>query len=277
MARFLAQPPIAFAHRGGPGVPGLEDLENTVTAFSNAVDIGCGYLETDVHATRDGYLVAFHDDVLDRVTDRQGAVADLTWPQLQQARIGGREPIPTLDELLHRFPRARFAVDLKAPGTPQLLWRVIDAHGGHHRVCVGSFSNRRLWQFRRLARGQVATAAGRLGIAALRFLPWPVSRFLHSPGVAYSVPWTVGRGRRRLTVPTPGFIRRAHLLRKQVHVWTINDPDDMRTLLDLGVDGIITDRPDLLRDVLETRGQWQPPANHHAEINDPASRRDNTA
>lgn len=260
MASYLAAPPLALAHRGGSGLPANVGLENSRTAFRNAVDLGYRYLETDVHATSDGHLVAFHDDRLDRVTDSTGAVATLTLAQVRAARIGGREPVPTLEELLTEFPTARFNIDIKAPGATDPLWRLIDAHGAHDRVCVGSFSNRRLWRFRRLSRGSVATAAGRLGVAALRFLPWPVSRLVHTPAVAFQVPWAVGRLPLRLTVVTRGFVTRAHRLGKQVHVWTIDDPDAMNALLDLGVDGIVTDRPDLLREILRERGGWREPA-----------------
>ncbi len=259
MAPYLGEPPLALAHRGGSELPGNLGLENSLTAFRNAVALGYRYLETDVHATSDGHLVAFHDDRLDRVTDRRGRLAEQTLAQIGEARIGGREPIPTFEELLRQFPQTRFNVDLKAPGAVDPLWRMIETFGVHDRVCVGSFSNRRLWRFRRLARGSVATAAGRLGTVALRFLPWPLSRVLHSPGVAFQVPWTVGRPPWRLTVVTPGFLRRAHRLGKQVHVWTIDDPAQMSALLDLGVDGIVTDRPDLLREVLRARGQWHEP------------------
>ncbi|MBK7720773.1 MAG: glycerophosphodiester phosphodiesterase [Austwickia sp.] len=256
MAPYLGEPPLALAHRGGSGLSDNLGLENTLAAFGRAVSLGYRYLETDVHATADGHLVAFHDERLDRVTDTRGAIADLTLAQVKTARVGGGEAIPTMGELFEAFPDARFNIDIKAPSATTLLWRLIDTTGVHDRVCVGSFSNRRLWRFRRLARGRVATSSGRLGVIALRFLPTWACRVVHTPAVAYQVPWTVGTGARRLTVVTDGFLRRAHALGKQVHVWTIDDPDQMRHLLDRGVDGIVTDRPDLLRDVLRERGLW---------------------
>lgn len=259
MARYLGDPPLALAHRGGSGLPGNEGLENSSRAFRNAVALGYRYLETDVHATSDGHLVAFHDDVLDRATDGTGAIARLTLAQVRAARIGGREPVPTLAELFSQFPTARFNIDIKAPGATEPLWRLIDTYGAHDRVCVGSFSNRRLWRFRRLAAGSVATSAGRLGTAALRFLPWSLTRFIHTPAMVFQVPRVAGRPPLRVTVVTRGFVDRAHRLGKHVHVWTIDDPDTMRALLDLGVDGIVTDRPDLLRDLLRQRGGWREP------------------
>lgn len=257
MSPYLGEPPLALAHRGGSGLPENLGLENSRAAFGNALALGYRYLETDVHATSDGQLVAFHDDRLDRVTDAVGPIAARTLAQVRAARIGGREPVPTMEELLTAFPDARFNIDIKAAGATDPLWRLIDRHGAHERVCVGSFSNRRLWRFRRLAHGSVATAAGRLGIVALRFLPGPLCRFVHTPAVAFQVPWRVGRRPLRVTVVTRGFVTRAHRLGKQVHVWTIDEAADMRALLDLGVDGIVTDRPDVLREVLTVRGAWR--------------------
>ncbi len=257
MAFSLGEPPLALAHRGGAALPANRGLENSITAFRNAVALGYRHLETDVHATSDGELIAFHDERLDRVTDTTGTIAERTLAQVRTARIGGREPIPTMAELLTEFPNAHFTIDIKTLSAIDPLCRLIDTCEAHARVCVGSFSNRRLWRFRRRAGRNVATSSGRLGVFALRFLPAVVCRFVHTPGVAYQVPWTVGPGRRPLTVVTAGFVRRAHRLGKQVHVWTINDSAQMRTLLDLGVDGIVTDRPDLLRDVLRERGVWR--------------------
>src|SRR6185312_6423490 len=114
---YLASPtPLAFAHRGGAYHPEIEGLENTMAAFRHAVDLGFGYLETDVHVTSDGVLLAFHDTVLDRVTDRTGRIADLPWSVVRQARINGTEPIPLLSDLLEERPTARLNIDVKAPG-----------------------------------------------------------------------------------------------------------------------------------------------------------------
>lgn len=259
MPSYLESPPLALAHRGGCALPANVGLENTLTAFRNAVDLGCRYLETDVHATRDGHLVAFHDDRLDRVTDVQGAIADLTLEEVRRARVGADGCIPTLDEVLAAFPSTGINIDIKAPAVTVTLWETIQAQDAFDRVCVGSFSNRRLWHFRRLSRGRVVTAAGRLGTVGLRLLPWRVARWVHTPGQVFQVPLAVDLGPLQLTVVTPEFIRRAHRLGKQVHVWTIDDPAEMERLLAMGVNGLVTDRPDLLGDVLHTRGAWPDP------------------
>lgn len=257
---YFHAPPMALAHRGGSLYGPNVGLENSATAFANAVDLGFRYLETDVHATSDGVLVAFHDDHLDRVSDTAGPIAALPWSVVREARIGGREPIPTLAQLLESFPDARFNIDIKAPGAIAPLWRLIAAMAAYDRVCVGSFSDRRLAAFRKRSGGRVATSAGPADVAATRLLPRRITALLRSPAVALQIPVSqpLPRSTRELTVVTPALLRRAHEAGKQVHVWTIDDAQEMHRLLDLGVDGIVTDRPDTLKDVLVGRGQWHP-------------------
>ncbi len=246
--------PIAFAHRGGAHHPELPGLENTLAAFRHAAALGYTYLETDVHATRDGVLLAFHDDVLDRVSDTSGGVVDATYAEVREARIGGTEPVPTLAELFDALPDARFNIDLKADAAGPLLARFLDERQAHDRVLVGSFSVRRLNRFRQLTRGRVPTSAAPLEVIAFRFLPSGrlADRLTRGRVAALQVPHRRGP----LTVTTAGLVRRAHRAGKHVHSWTIDDPDEMIVLLDRGVDGLMTDRTDILRDVLVQRGQW---------------------
>src|SRR3954467_3918197 len=133
---------LAFAHRGGAYHPEIEGLENTLAAFKHAVSLGYDYLETDVHVTSDGVLLAFHDIVLDRVTDVVGAVVDSTYAEVQRALIGGSERVPTRAELFAAFPDARFNIDLKAAGAVAPLVSFLDERAAWDRVCVGSFSGR---------------------------------------------------------------------------------------------------------------------------------------
>ena len=246
---------LAFAHRGGAYHPEIEGLENSLAAFRHAVALGYRYLETDVHVTRDGALLAFHDDVLDRVTDRMGAVSDLTLTEIREARIAGREEIPTFGQLLDNFPDAFFNIDIKGDGAAAVLADVIREHELWDRVLVGSFSPARIREFRRLTEGRVPTAAHLWEILAFRLLPSArlADRVAGRDFVAFQVP----HRRHGVRVVTAGLVRRAHAAGKQVHVWTVDDPEEMTFLLDRGVDGLFTDRTDLLKDVLVARGQWQ--------------------
>lgn len=245
---------LAFAHRGGAYHPEIEGLENTMAAFRHAVDLGYHYLETDVHATRDGVLVAFHDQVLDRVTSHRGPIADLDAGSVAEALIGERERIPTMAALLEEFPDVRFNIDLKSEAAVPLLADLIRRTGAHDRICVGSFSRRRTERFRALVGDRVPTAASPLDVAVLRLVPLvpALQLLLRRRPAALQIP----RRRRNVTVLTPGLIERAHGLGVHVHVWTVDDPEEMHELLDLGVDGLMTDRTDLLREVLLERGQW---------------------
>ncbi len=245
---------LAFAHRGGAYHPGLEGLENTLAAFKHAVALGYRYLETDVHVTADGVLLAFHDRVLDRVTDQRGEIASLTYAEVRQALVGGREAVPTLERLFEEFADARFNIDLKADGAVSALAEFIDTHDAWDRVLVGSFSPRRLRRFRELTDHRVPTSAHPLEVIAFRFLPSGRLADLLTRGRVAALQVPHRRGPWPLT--TPGLVRRAHTAGKHVHVWTIDDADQMRELLDLGVDGLFTDRTDTLKGVLVERGQW---------------------
>lgn len=245
---------LAFAHRGGAYHPEIEGLENTLAAFRHAAALGYDYLETDVHLTADGVLLAFHDEVLDRVTDVQGAVRDLTLADVRRARIGGREEIPTLVELLDAFPSARFNIDIKSDDAVAPLADLVRERDLWDRVLIGSFSRRRIRRFRALTDGRVPTAADPFEVLAYRLSPTAgiAKAIAGARFAAFQVPHRRGR----ITVVTPGLVRRAHAAGLQVHVWTIDDPAEMNALLDRGVDGLFTDRTDLLKDVLQGRGQW---------------------
>jgi glycerophosphoryl diester phosphodiesterase len=245
-----------MAHRGFS----LDGLENSMAAFRAAVELGYGHLETDVHTTADGVLVLFHDETLDRVTDSRGKISELTAAEVATARIGGREPVPLFDELVTAFPAVRLNLDVKDWNSVRSLAAAIERHSAHDRVLVASFSDRRRRAVLKLLSRPVASSPGRvtnalfvllgpvLPAAWLRFVLRGPLRDVH----AFQVPVRYGAVR----VVTPGYVRRAHALGLVVHVWTINDPAEMHRLLDLGVDGIVTDRADLLKKVLQERGAW---------------------
>ncbi|CAK7282502.1 glycerophosphodiester phosphodiesterase [Streptomyces sp. RM1] len=246
---YLDHPgPLAFAHRGGAA----DGVENTEAQFRRAVETGYRYLETDVHATADGRLVAFHDATLDRVTDGAGRIADLPWARVRQARVGGREPVPLFEELLDAFPEARWNVDVKAEPALRPLLELIERTNAWDRVCVGSFSEARVMRAQRLAGPRLATSFGTRGVLNLRLRSWGLPAAVRRSAVAAQVPVAQSG----VPVVDHRFLRAAHALGLQVHVWTINDPDSMHRLLDLGVDGIMTDHIDTLRKVMEERGVW---------------------
>ena len=248
---FLDGPlPLAMAHRGGA----IEHLENTMPAFEASVALGFRYLETDVRVTADGVLVAFHDPVLDRVTDSAGRVEQLPWSEVARARIGGREPIVRLDDLLGAWPDVRFNLDIKAAGVLAPLVRTVRRVGVADRLCLASFSDARIAAARRAFGTSVCTALGPRGVAALRlssYSPRAAGLVRMNAGCA-QVPLHLG-GR---ALVDERFIAAAHARGLQVHVWTVDDADEAATLLDLGVDGMMTDRPGMLRTVLLERGQW---------------------
>jgi glycerophosphoryl diester phosphodiesterase len=244
--------PLAMAHRGGA----IEHLENTLPAFEACVALGYRYLETDVRATADGVLVAFHDPVLERVTDSTGRIDQLPWSVVQRARIGGREPILRLEDLLDAWPDVRFNLDIKAAGVVAPLVRTIRRMKVADRVCLASFSDARIHAARRLLGPAVCTALGPRGVAALRLASYRprAAGLLRLPAGCAQVPLQLG-GR---ALVDERFVTAAHARDLQVHVWTVDSPEETAELLDLGVDGIMTDRPAMLREVLEKRGQWAP-------------------
>lgn len=230
-----------------------------MAAFAAAVTLGYRYLETDVHATADGVALAFHDDRLDRVTDGRGVVAGLPWSTVRGARVGGREPIVRLGDLLEAWPDARLNLDPKHDAAVPPLVDAIRRHGALDRVCVGSFSMRRLARIRAALGPGLCTSLGPPEVLAIRFAAWRV------PGAA----WLAIRGGgaclqvpvrdRGLLIVDRATVTTAHRLGLPVHVWTVDDAAEMDRLLDLGVDGIMSDRPLVLREVLVRRGAWHDP------------------
>jgi glycerophosphoryl diester phosphodiesterase len=251
---FLDHPgPIPFAHRGGAEGP---HSENTLAAFRHAVDNGYRYLETDVHATNDGILLAFHDRRLGRVTDGRGRIANLPHDAVSAARITpGDQPIPLMADLLEEFPDARFNIDVKEPNAVGPLARLLRDTGSLDRVCVSSFSDKRLAAIRRELGPGLCTAAGpreayRIWRASRRTTDTAAMPVMEA--MCLQLPPRVGR----LAVVDERLIAAARLVGLPVHVWTIDDPAEMDRLLDLGVDGLMTDRIDVLKDVLTRRGAW---------------------
>jgi glycerophosphoryl diester phosphodiesterase len=278
---FLDHPgPLAFAHRGGAA----HAPENSWRAFEHAVSLGYGYLETDAQATADGALVAFHDRTLTRVTGQTGRISRLTRAEVARARVNGSEPIPLLEDLLRAWTDVRFNIDVKDAAAIAPLARVLRRTNAWDRVCVVSFSAGRLRATRRALDRPVCMAASPLGAVVVRFggprgprdsrgpgrTRRPVANSTgHTPRRPGEAParavgplaeWLARAGIQCVQVPapvvTPAFLGRAHALGLQVHAWTVNTRAAMSRLLDLGVDGIMTDQTITLREVLAGRGQW---------------------
>lgn len=241
--------PIPFAHRGGAE----EWPENTMPAFENAIRLGYRYLETDVHATSDGMLVAFHDDDLARVCDRPGRIHELPWRDVSQAQIAGKFRVPLLTDILSAWPDARINIDVKSDAGIDPLTDILERCRALQRVCIGTFSESRLKKIRRRFGPQLCTALGPRESARLRVESVLGGRNRGSfVGAAAQVPV------RFYGVPviSEAFIRRSHAYDIPVHAWTVDSALEIERLLDLGVDGIMTDRPRLLKDLLVSRGQW---------------------
>jgi glycerophosphoryl diester phosphodiesterase len=251
--------PIRFAHRGSR----VLWPQNTMMAFQGAVDLGLRYLETDVHVSRDGRVVVFHDDHLERLTDGSGMVWEHDWEHLRSLDAahsfdpdggfplrGSGVRMPLLEEVLVSFPQVLVNIDLKQDGIESVVAGELRRLDALDRALIGSFDDDRIARFREETGGVVATSAGpneaRAAYrAALRGGP------VESAADAFQVPERKGLTK----VIRRRFVEAVHAAGKQVHVWTVNDPRRMRRLLDVGVDGIITDRPDLLDGVLAERSE----------------------
>jgi glycerophosphoryl diester phosphodiesterase len=234
--------PIAFAHRGA--TPGLE---NTLAAVDRVVALGFGYLETDVRATRDRVAVLLHDASLDRTTDRTGPVRALPWTEVAKARVGGREPVPRLDELLGSYPDLRVNIDVKTPAAVGPLVEAVRRAGAVDRVCVGSFHDRLIPMVRARLGERLCTSLGPREVLGLR-----LGTLRRTAAGCAQVP----PGLLKIRVIDARFVAAAHGLGLPVHAWTVNDPAEMNRLLDLGVDGIMSDDAPALRDVLVARQAW---------------------
>lgn len=241
--------PIAFAHRGGTSAA----PENTLRSFADAVALGYRYIETDVHATSDGVLVAFHDNDLKRTCGENRTIAGSTWEDLKSARVDGTDPIPLLDDLLDEWPDIRINIDCKADTALEPLLATLRSRDILDRVCIGSFSDARLDRVRTEFGDSVCTSMGPKEVARLVARAKTGARVVPSRhALAAQIPVKQGP----VTVTTRRLVNVAHDLGIQVHVWTVDDPAEISRLLDLGVDGVMSDDTRALRDVFAARGHW---------------------
>jgi glycerophosphoryl diester phosphodiesterase len=221
-------------------------------AFQSAVDLGYRYIETDVQLTADGVLVAFHDNDLTRTTGDKGKISEMVWADVRRALVHGREPIPLFEDLMASFPEVRVNVDCKSDVAVDGLVAAIRRSNALDRICVGSFSAARLRRLRREFGPALCTSLGpaevlrwRVGAVGPRGWPTPKLPCAQVPVRQFGIPLVTAR-----------MVRAAHALGIAVHVWTVDEATEMDRLLDLGVDGIMTDRPAVLKETLARRGQW---------------------
>lgn len=257
--------PVNLAHRGASGIA----PENTMEAFRLGVEAGAGGLELDVHLTSDGHVVVIHDPTADRTTDGEGAVARMTLAELRgldagynfgphgentRSYRGGGLRVPTLEEVLREFPDAAVNIDMKAdlPGIEAAVLGVLRKAGAEGRALVVSSRHRAVRRFRRISGGSVYTGASRweTGVFYL-FSSLRLERLLAPAYDALQVP----PRHRGIPLVTRRFVEAAHARGVRIDAWTINGADEMRRLLDLGVDAIMTDLPATLADVLRERGR----------------------
>jgi glycerophosphoryl diester phosphodiesterase len=241
--------PIAFAHRGGTSAA----PENTLRAFEHAINLGYRYVETDVHASADGKLLAFHDNNLLRTCGENIDIASTDWSTLSNARIAGTDPIPLLEDLLGSWPDVRINIDCKADTALQPLLDTLRRTNSLDRVCIGSFSDKRLARIRAELGPDVCTSMGpgevaRLVLRSHSRLPIPVTQH----ALCAQVPVKQGP----IPVVTRATIATARALDIHVHVWTIDDPIEIGRLLDMGVDGVMTDDTVALKSVYQARNVW---------------------
>jgi glycerophosphoryl diester phosphodiesterase len=261
LANDLKNWPVNFAHRGGAGIA----PENTLEAFREGLRVGAGVLELDVHTTADGHAVVIHDDVVDRSTQGTRPVREMTLAEIKGldagyrfTRDGGRTfpyrgqgiRIPTLVEVYDEFVEVPINVEIKGEraGIEEAVWRIIEKAGAENRTLVVSENTPTIRRFREVSSGRVTTASSRaelilfyvLGRLGLGRLVRPRYRSLQGPETYHG-----------LRIVTPGFIRAAHERGLRVDVWTIDSEADMRRMLGYGVDGIMTDRPDVLAELLK--------------------------
>lgn len=256
---FDLEHPIRFAHRGSR----VLCPENTWYAFDMAVsDLGYRYVETDIQVTSDGVVVLFHDDTLERTTNGVGSVSEWIWDDLRHLDAAyhfstdeGSFPlrdtgvgVSRLDDTFDRYPDVHFNIDLKAPRSEWAVADVLKTMDREDSTLIGSFSDKRIARFRRITRGRVATSAGpRASIAA--FFASRIGRNAPAAADAYQLPF-----RTRGIVADQRLVDAVHGAGSQIHLWTVNQKQDMEKFLDMGVDGIITDRPDVLNEVMAERG-----------------------
>jgi len=257
-----AEHPLVIAHQGGDGVwPG-----DTMYAFEKAVEIGANVLEMDAHITKDGHIVLMHDETVDDTTNGTGLIEEMTLDELKQLDAGynwsddGGQTfpyrgqgiqVPTLDELFQKFPQMRYVIEIKLTDNPidKPLCDLIRRYNMQNKVLVASFHDEAMSDFRETC-PEVATSASRGEVTKFVLLGKALlSRLVHPTYQSIQPPFDPKESM-NIPIMTKRFIREAHAKNVKVEPWTVNDPELMKQYIEWGVDGIITDRPDLMIEIL---------------------------
>lgn len=261
---FKNDGPMVIAHQGGEKLA----PSNTMAAFTNAAEMGVDVLETDIHITKDGHLVTIHDPTVDRTTNGSGKVADMTLEEIQKLDAGyhfkdldGKYSfrgkgvyIPTVEEMFQTFTDVKIEIEIKDDNPPERieemsekLWELIKKYKMEDKIIIGSFDQEILNTFEKFSMGQVATSGGRSEVKSFVIFHKFFLRNLYSPKVdSFQIP-TEDSG---FDLTDQKLINGAHRLGMDIHYWTIDDPETMKELIDAGADGILTNRPDLLLDIV---------------------------
>ncbi|MBJ3762866.1 hypothetical protein ILP92_08925 [Maribius pontilimi] len=238
--------PIAFAHRGA--AEGC--AENSIEAVERAAAMGFTHLETDIQSTSDRVAVLFHDDRTDRLLGRRGTISDLSWDELSRMELSGGGRVARLDEVLGSFPRLKLNLDAKTDDAVRPIGDAVLAANAVDRICAASFRSSRTYALRLRLGDDLCWSPAMGGVSAVY-----LASHLHLPArfpPCLQVP-THWKG---IPVVTPNLVRVADKKGCQIHVWTIDEAAQMEALLDMGVHGLMTDRPQVLRDVMRARGHW---------------------
>ena len=236
MNSFLDSEFQGFVHRGDTSI----FLENTIEAFQSAVSLGYQYLETDLRETSDGKIITFHDPNLKRITGANITISETKFSDIRMRRLPSREIIPTIDELLEEFPDSFFNMDLKVNQIEEKVLKKINSHNALERVCLGSFNSKTIKKINSLE-PKILTSMGISQVIMYKFFQKKnISKLIQIP--------TRWNG---IKVITKKFIDRLHNDGLKVHVWTVNKETEMQSLIDLGVDGIMTDNASGLIEVMK--------------------------
>jgi glycerophosphoryl diester phosphodiesterase len=265
---FKNERPLVIAHQGGE----LLAPSNTMTAFKKAAELGVDVLETDIHITKDGHLVTIHDPTVDRTTNGTGFVADLSLKEVQQLDAGyhfkdlqgnysyrGKGVrIPTVEELFQQFPNMRIEIEIKDDNPSERLneiskklWELIKKYNKEDQVLVASFNQEIIELFKFYSNGETAVASGKQEVTKFVLLQKLFLLGFYRPQAdVHQIPTQESI----FDLGKESLIKGAHKHGVNVHYWTIDDKETMRQLLDAGADGLLTNRPDLLLEVLNERG-----------------------